>query len=153
MTKVTSALIATIVIAAFFVISNAILVNTVAHPDFAVAIGIPIIFGALSAAGFLYVFCHEKLFPFATVIEKRQEKAEKRWFRYMPHTGKVASVFLVGAAGGPLVGALAANFLIPKFRQKYYVVLVSGALSGLLIALAARGLATAIFAYIMHFFS
>ncbi|OGM30374.1 hypothetical protein A2801_03335 [Candidatus Woesebacteria bacterium RIFCSPHIGHO2_01_FULL_41_10] len=135
-----AALIAVIVLVGFFILSNIILVFTATTSSLFLAFGIPVFVGATTSMGFFYVFTHEETFPFATVIEKRQKEAEKRWLKVLPHAGKLASVIMLGVVGGPLLAAFSAQFLIPHYERRYEVLALVGALSGILIAAVARGL-------------
>ena len=147
-----SQIIATLIVVGFFVVANIILVHSVTTEYIALAYGIPMALGAASSVAFFYVFTHEKTFPFATIIERGQKKAEKRWLKYLPKTGKIATVFMLGVAGGPPLAAFSAQFLIPKHKYRYQFLVLIGLISGFLVVSAAKGLFAGGSAALLHFF-
>ncbi|QQG41763.1 MAG: hypothetical protein HYV90_00395 [Candidatus Woesebacteria bacterium] len=88
---------------------------------------------------FLYFFSHEDFFKFAKEIENKNVKKEKQWERKLLHHGKLVTSFLIGVATGPLIGALAVRFLLPRFKYKYLVISFSSALGSALWLGVARG--------------
>lgn len=89
---------------------------------------------------FLYFFSHEDFFKFAREIEKENSKKERIWVRRFMHYGKLFSSLIIGILAGPLIGALAVRFLLPKYQFKYLVVSLSSALSATIWLGIARGL-------------
>ena len=132
-------IVATSVVVIFFVLANIVLLHSATTPSIVLAYGIPMATGALSSVAFFYVFTHDETFPFATIIEKRQQKAEKKWLKYLPKTGKIVTVFMMGVVGGPLLAAFSAQFLIPNYKYKYHALISVGLISGFLVVAAARG--------------
>lgn len=133
-------LIATVVLVLYFTISHIILFNTVTTSSVLLAFGLPIAMGIFASLFFFYVFSHEHTFPFAKEIEKKQVKAEKRWLGVLPHTSKAATVILMGLAGGPVLAAFSAQFLIRRSKSRYVTLALTGVISGFLVAAAFRGL-------------
>jgi hypothetical protein len=105
--------------------SNAYLVN----------IFLNVVFGIL----FLYLFSHEDFFKFAREIERKNIKKEKKLEHRFLHYGKLVSGLLIGILSGPLIGALALRFLLPKYRYKYLMIILSSATSSALWLGMARG--------------
>lgn len=142
---------ATLVVVGFFIFANVILVHAATTPDIFVAYGLPMFIGAGSTMGFFYLFMHEDTFPFATVIERGQKKAEKRWLKYLPKSGKAATVVMMGVVGGPLLAAFSAQFFIRRFKDKYTILALTGVISGFLVVAAARGLFAGVITPLLHF--
>lgn len=89
---------------------------------FIFSFGLPLSFGILSGMVFLYIFNHDKVIRIARLIEEKEEKIEERWLKHFAHSGKLASCFLMGMIGGPVLAALTIRLLLPKFKHKYSLV-------------------------------
>jgi hypothetical protein len=139
------------VVVGFFIVANIIIIQSVRTEDHIIAFGFPMLVGALSSIGFFYIFMREETFPFATIIERSQKKAEKRWLKYLPKTGKIATVAMLGIVGGPLLAAFSAQFLLPKYKYRYHVLFAIGLLSGFLVVSAAKGIFAGGSAALVHF--
>lgn len=93
---------------------------------------INIIFSVIFGLLFLYLFSHQDFFKFAKEIEKNNSKAERRWEHRLLHFGRLFSAFLIGVATGPLIGALAIRFLVPRHKYKYVLIVTSSTISAIL---------------------
>ena len=140
------------VIVGFFVLSNIIILHSLTTPYIWLAYGIPMAIGSVSSVSFFYLFTHEETFPFARFIERRQKKLEKRWLRYLPKTGKIATVLMLGIVGGPLLAAFSAQVLIPSYKYRYETLMLVGFVSGFLVIAAAKGLFAGTSLALLHFF-
>lgn len=85
---------------------------------------------AIFGAVFLYLFSHEAFFKFARVIEKKEQKQEKRWLGRFSHTGRIVATLIIGILAGPLFSALTARMLLPRHRLKYQVVVGASLVGG-----------------------
>lgn len=98
-----------------------------------------IVFSVIFGLLFLYLFSHEDFFSFAKEIEKKNSKKEKNLLHRFQHLGKFLASVLIGVMSGPLVGALAVRFLLHKSKYKYFVIIISSALSATIWLGIARG--------------
>lgn len=97
-------------------------------------------FGTVFSFIFLYIFSHEKFFPFAKEIEKKEEEKEKSYLKkYLKH-GKIAATFLIGVIGGPVFLSLTTRLLLNSFRFRYLFVLITSFASTLVTLGAGKGL-------------
>ncbi|KKQ92699.1 MAG: hypothetical protein UT17_C0001G0078 [Candidatus Woesebacteria bacterium GW2011_GWB1_39_10] len=111
-------------------------IKTEVMSAFSLNVFLSVFFGIL----FLYFFSHEDFFKFAKEIENKNIKSERRWEHRFLHYGKLTSAILIGVATGPLIGALAARFLLVKFKYKYLTVSLSSALGSIFWLGVARGI-------------
>lgn len=98
------------------------------------------LFGIFFACLFLYIFSHEKFFPFAKEIEKNEEKKEKSYLKKYLHHGKIFGTFVIGAIGGPVFSSLTARLLLNNYAFKYFLVILANIPSTILTVLATQGL-------------
>jgi hypothetical protein len=98
------------------------------------------LFGIIFACLFLYIFSHDRFFPFAREIEKKEKKKEKKYLKKFLHHGKIFGTFVIGAIGGPVFSSLTARLLLNNFGYKYLLVILANIPSTVLTVLAARGL-------------
>ena len=103
--------------------------------SFVLNVLLSIFFGLL----FLYFFSHEDFFKFVSEIERKNRKAEKQWENRFARYSKLLVAFVVGVIAGPLIGALSVRFLLPRYKFKYLVVLISSCISALVWITIARG--------------
>lgn len=118
-------LIAVFILGGYFVLSKANLVNALTRETILLSFTQLYLFGIFFACLFLYIFSHEKFFPFAKEIEKKEEKKEKTYLKKYLHHGKVLATFLIGVIGGPVFSSLTARFLINNHWYKYLVVILA----------------------------
>lgn len=86
-------------------------------------------FGTIFSFLFLYIFSHEKFFPFAREIEKKEEEKEKSYLKkYLKH-GKIIATFLIGVIGGPIFLSLTTRLLLNSFKFRYLFVLLTSFIS------------------------
>lgn len=83
------------------------------------------LFGIFFACLFLFLFSHEKFFPFMKEIENREKVKERKYLRkYIKH-GKVLATLLIGTIGGPIFSSLTARILLSNEWYKYFVVILA----------------------------
>lgn len=99
-----------------------------------------IFFGSFFGVIFLYFFSHEDFFKFAKEIENKNKRKEKDLEFKLLRYGKLFSSILITVLSGPLVGALAFRFLLPKFKNKYMAIGFFSAVSVTLWLGIARGI-------------
>jgi len=89
------------------------------------------VYGSLAGLVFLYLFSHEDFFPLAREIEKEEEKKEEKWLKRLKHHGKIFVCLMIGALGGPVLGALSVRLLLHRhhFWYKYGIVVFSDLIS------------------------
>lgn len=88
-----------------------------------------IVLASIFGMVFLYLFTNKDFFKFAGEIEKKNTKKEKTLENKFRRFGKTVTVFLIGVLSGPLIGALAAHFLLPKNKNRYFLIAVVSAIS------------------------
>ncbi len=115
-------LIAVFILGGYFVLSKVNLVHALANPIFIISFLQLFVFGTFFSFLFLYIFSHEKFFPFAKDIEKSEKAKEKKYLSKYLHHGKVLATFIIGVIGGPIFLSLTLRMLLNKFRQKYLFV-------------------------------
>jgi hypothetical protein len=143
--------IATAILVGFFLLSNAIIFYIATTPFVALAFGLPMVLGPLFSMGFYYVFTHEEIFPFARELAKSQKRAEKKWLKIIPETGKGMTVLLLGVLGGPILNAFSTRFFFPGSRHINLILISVGAASGIFVASVARGILGSIALPLLHF--
>ena len=132
-------------LAIYFVCGNLILWSSVFREGFFPTYVPTMLYGAISSAAFLFIFSHEDFFKFAKVIEKIEEKMEKRWLGFLSHAGRVFTSFIVGTLTGAVLGALTIRFLLPKASYRYLLAFLVGALSGIFVTTSISGLFSFVF--------
>ena len=118
-------LIAVFILGGYFVLSKINLVNALTRETLALSFFQLYLFGIFFACLFLFIFSHEKFFPFAKDIEKQEARKEKRYLVKYLHRGKVLATFLVGVIGGPIFSSLTARLLINNLWYKYLIVIIA----------------------------
>lgn len=97
-------------------------------------------FGTVFSFVFLYIFSHEKFFPFAKEIEKKEEAKEKSYLKkYLKH-GKIIATFLIGVIGGPVFLSITTRLLLNDFRFRYLFVAITSFVSTAVTLSAGKGL-------------
>lgn len=135
---------ALLTLAVYLILSKLIFVRAMVDKNVINSFLWPFIFGSFATIIFLYLFSHEDFFHFISDLEKKEEPKEKTLLKRYYHHGKVMTTILVGTFGGPIFAALTARLLIPRFRYKYLVVIISVALSTISGMGVAKGLFTAL---------
>lgn len=87
------------------------------------------IFDILFGVIFLYLFSHEDFFKFARQIERENQEKEGKLIKKFKHFGKIFSSLAATVIGGPMIGALAVRFLLPKYQYRYLLIGLFSALS------------------------
>ena len=118
-------LIAVFILGGYFVLSKVNLVNALTKETFILSFMQLYLFGILFACLFLFIFSHEKFFPFAKDIEKSEAKKEKQYLKKYIHHGKVFGTFVIGAIGGPVFSSLSARLLLNNYPFKYLLVILA----------------------------
>lgn len=118
-------LIAVFILGGYFVLSKVNLVNALTNQNTTIAFLQIYLFGIFFACLFLFIFSHEKFFPFAKDIEKQEIKKEKKYLKKYMHHGKMLATFLVGVVGGPAFSSLTARILLNNYWYKYLVVIIA----------------------------
>lgn len=118
-------LIAVFILGGYFVLSKVNLVNALTRESSLLIFLQLYLFGVFFACFFLFIFSHEKFFPFAKDIEKQEAKNEKKYLKKYLHHGKVLSTFIIGAIGGPIFSSLTARLLLNNFKLKYLVIILA----------------------------
>lgn len=127
-------LIALFILGGYFVLSKVNTVNALVGKTSVQGFLQLYIFGAIFACIFLYIFSHEKFFPFAREIEKKEEGKEKRYLKKYLHHGKILGTFLIGSIGGPVFSSLTARLLLKDYWYKYLIVILANIPSTILTA-------------------
>lgn len=141
----------TFILISFFMLTSIIVVFAGTTESIVLAFGIPTILGVIFSLMFYYVFSHEDVFPFARELETTQRWAEKKWLKVIPKLGKTSTALLLGVLGGPILNAFSVRFLLPSYSGKYFLLIFSGALSGLFVVALARGVFGSIVRPLLNF--
>lgn len=115
---------AIIVLFSYFTLSKINLAMTIHDPNIVIVFIKIYSFGAVFACFFLYVFSHDKFFPFAKEIEKKEEAKEKKYLQKYIHHGKVLATFIIGTFGGPVFSSLTARLLINNMQFGKYLIVI-----------------------------
>ena len=119
-------LIAVFILGAYFVLSKANLVNALTRETLILGFMQLYLFGIFFACLFLYIFSHERFFPFAKEIEREEQKKEKKYLKKYLHHGKILGTFLIGSVGGPVFSSLTARLLLNNSNLlKYFIVIIA----------------------------
>mgnify|MGYP001588608166 CR=1 FL=1 len=118
-------LMAVFILGSYFVLSKINLVNALTKETVIGSFIQLYLFGISFACLFLYIFSHEKFFPFAKDIEKQEQKKEKKFLKKYVHHGKLLGTFIIGAIGGPVFSSLTARFLLNNYWYKYLIVILA----------------------------
>jgi len=128
------------VLVVYFLLSNFILVKSVAHANIYVSFLVPLIFGIISTVIFLYLFSHQDFFNFIKNLERQENKQEKKYLSKFKHYGKIFTCILISVIGGPIFLALTVRFLFSEKENRYLIAIICNIISTLLIVAAAKGL-------------
>ncbi len=109
----------------YTILSKTILFKSIVSSKFEIWFLGPLVFGVLTAYGFLYLFSHEDFFHFVKEIEREESSKEKRLLHKHLHFGKVLAVVTISAVGGTILAALTTRILLNKYKFKYIVLLIS----------------------------
>jgi len=137
-------LIAVFILGSYFVLSKINLVHALSNPNFVISFLQLFIFGIFFSYLFLYIFSHEKFFPFAKELEEKEKPKENIYFRKYLHHGKVLGTFIIGVIGGPIFLSLTVRLLLYRFKHKNLLVLLTIFVSTLFIFFVGKEL-TSIF--------
>lgn len=110
-----------------------------ASNDIVFSWGMQIFWGVGSAVFFLYLFTHDKNFRIARLIEKEEEKVEKKWLKRFAHSGKVLTTILIGIISGQVLGALSVRILLPHHEHNYILVALTSLASTIFYVLLSKG--------------
>lgn len=116
---------AVLILGGYFVLSKINLINGLTKDLLIVSFLQLYLFGTFFACLFLFIFSHEKFFPFAKEIEKKQEKREKAFLKKYIHHGKVLGTFIIGIVGGPVFSSLTARLLLNNYPFKYLLIILA----------------------------
>lgn len=117
-------LVAVFILGGYFVLSKVNLLNALARESLFERFLQIYLFGIIFACIFLFLFSHEKFFPFAREMEKTQSKKEKKYLKKYIHHGKVLGTFIIGTIGGPVFSSLTARLLLNTYHFKYLLVIL-----------------------------
>lgn len=118
-------LFAAFILGCYFILSKANTLNAVVNKDLLNSFVQIYLFGIFFACLFLYIFSHDRFFPVAREIEKRQKEKEKQYLeKYLKH-GKILATFLIGMCGGPIFSSLTARILLKNYRFKYVLIVLA----------------------------
>lgn len=135
-----SHILAVLVLSGYFVISKINTAHAFLRDDLRTTFMQLFIFGTVFSFIFLYIFSHEKFFPFAREIEKKEEEKEKSYLKkYIKH-GKMIATFIIGVIGGPIFLSLTTRLLLNGFKFRYLFILVTIFISTLVTLGAGRSL-------------
>lgn len=131
---------ALVFLVAYFLISNYVLVRSVANVSIFVSFLIPLSFGVLSSFAFLYLFGHQDFFHFIRKFGNEEKGNEKKYLDKFKHFGRMMACILISAIGGPIFLALTIRFFYSKSEKRYLVAFISIMISTFFIVAAAKGL-------------
>ncbi len=133
-------LIAVGLLTVYFILSKVNLAHAFLREDLILTFIQLFVFGTLFSFVFFYIFSHEKFFPFAKEIEKKEEEKEKSYLKkYIKH-GKVIATFIIGVLGGPVFLSLTTRLLLNSFKFRYLFILLTSFVSTLFTLGAGRSL-------------
>lgn len=133
-------LIALLVLTLYTVLSKLNMLNAISRDNIFYAFMQMFVFGTFFTYLFLYLFSHEKFFPFAKEIEDKNKQKEKSLLKKYLHHGKIAGTFLVGLVGGPIFLSLTIRFLLNKFKYRYIFIFITSFVSTALTYAISKGL-------------
>jgi|WetSurMetagenome_2_1015567.scaffolds.fasta_scaffold33719_2 hypothetical protein len=127
------------VLAVYFIVSNYVLVSSVANESMWISFLGPLLFGIAASFAFLYLFGHQDFFHFIRKFEDEEMGKEKKYLNRFKHLGKILACVLVSGIGGPIFLALTVRFLFSEKENRYLMVLISTLISTLVIVAFAKG--------------
>ncbi len=116
---------AVVVLVGYFFISKINIIHAISRGNAIESFLQLYLFGVFFACLFLFIFSHEKFFPFAKEIENKEQKNEKKYLKKYIHHGKILGTFLIGSIGGPIFSSLTARMLLNSFRFKYIIIILA----------------------------
>lgn len=132
-------LIAVFILGGYFLISKANLAHAISNKNYINSFVQLFAFGTFFSYVFLYIFSHEKFFPFAKEIEKKEEEKEKGYLKKYIHHGKKIGTFLIGVVGGPVFLSLTTRILLNKYKHRYLFILFTSFVSTILTFVLGKG--------------
>jgi len=123
----------------YFIVSHIVFVRSLLQGNLFIMFLVPTIMGSIAGMIFLFLFNHEDFFKFAKIIEKRQEKREKKWLLKFRHSGKIVTSFALGIIGGPVLTALTVRILLKRYKYRYPLVAIINIPSALFSIAIAKG--------------
>ena len=123
----------------YFIVSNFVLVGSVANASIYISFFVPILFSVLSTFVFLYLFGHKDFFHFIRNFEREEKGNEKKYLDRFKHFGKIIICILISAIGGPIFLALTIRFLFSKSENRYLIALISTLISTIFLVAFAKG--------------
>lgn len=136
---------AVIVLVAYFVLSNFILIGSIAQSSIYISFLIPFIFGLASTLIFLYLFSHKDFFHFIGKFEREERAKERGYLNRFVRYGRIIACILVAAIGGPIFLALTIRFLFSESENRYQITFISTLVSTIFMVAFAKGLFNFIF--------
>ena len=130
---------ALVVVVAYFIVSNFVLVSSVANKNILISFLVPLVFGMITSFAFLYLFGHQDFFHFIKKFENEEREKEKKYLKKFRHFGKIVACVLVSAVAGPIFLALTVRFLFSKSDNRYLMTLISTLISTVFIVALAKG--------------
>ena len=127
------------VLGVYFLVSNYVLVSSVANGNMWVSFLVPLLFGVVASFVFLYLFGHQDFFHFIKKFESEERDKEKKYLDKFKHWGKIVACILVSGIGGPIFLALTVRFLFGEKENRYLMAFVATLMSTLLIVAVAKG--------------
>lgn len=135
-------LIAVFILGGYFVLSKINLISALSNPNITIFFLQLFVYGTFFSYLFLFIFSHDKFFPFAHDMEKGQAEKEKKYLKKYMHHGKILATFLVGVVGGPVFSSLTARILLNNYWYKYLVVIIANIPSTILTTGLGKSLVT-----------
>jgi hypothetical protein len=132
--------VAVAVLGIYFVVSKINTAQAFLNANFVNSFFQLFIFGTVCTYIFLFIFSHEKFFPFVKEIEKKEEKKEKKYLKKYLHHGKVLGTFIIGVLGGPVFLSLTTRLLLNTFKYKFIFVFITSFFSTLLTLSIGKGI-------------
>lgn len=133
-------LVAVFILGGYFVLSKINLVSAIANQNLVNSFLQLFIFGTIFTYLFLFIFSHEKFFPFAKVIEDKEKAKEKTYLKKYLHHGKLLGTFIIGVLGGPVFLSITIRLLLNGLKYKYIFILFTSFVSTLLTFSVSKGL-------------
>ena len=123
----------------YFIVSNFILVVSVANASIYISFFAPLLFSVLSTFVFLYLFGHNDFFHFIINFEKEEKGNEKKYLNRFKHFGKIIICILISVIGGPIFLALTVRYLFSESKKRYLIALISTLISTIFSVAFAKG--------------
>lgn len=127
------------ILVVYFIVSNFVLVSSVANSSLYVSFLVPLLFGVVSTFVLLYLFGHKDFFHFIRDFEKEEKGNEKKYLERFKHFGKIIICILVSGVAGPIFLAITVRFLFSKHENRYLIGFVSTLISTTFLVALAKG--------------